>query len=235
VRHFAPTDLHAASCALTEHALAATCAIVRKNTLKVLVDVPPMKRRVVTPWRLTLLLLALAVLPTLVVATRADDAALKSVAHIAISFVALMLAFRIIGKRELSRLSPFELVTLMLIPEILSNSLQGQGSLLASLAGLCTVLFLVVAFSVLSQRFEPIQKLLEAAPTVLVVDGRLLEQNMNRERIAPDELMSEMRKQGLDQLQSVRFAVLESGGNITFVPRDQSRGTPSAEDDGVRP
>jgi uncharacterized membrane protein YcaP (DUF421 family) len=48
----------------------------------------------------------------------------------------------------------------------------------------------------------------------------LLERNMNAERIAPEELYSEMRKQGLSGIAEVRFAVLESGGNITFIPRD---------------
>jgi len=170
------------------------------------------------------LVLALATLPAIALVHGGVSQQTKtSVLHVAVSFVALTLAFRIIGKRELGRLSPLELVTLMLIPEILSNSVQGQSSMLTGLAGLCTILFLVVATSLLSQRFKKVRDVLEAPPTVLVVNGKLLTEAMNRERISSDELASEMRKQGVEGLEAVRFAVLESGGNITFVARPRPR------------
>jgi len=194
-----------------------------------------MARRIVEPAKLLMLLLCLSGLPSFLLITSKDDAARSSVVHVVISFAVLMVAFRLLGKRELGRLSPFELVTLMLIPEILSNSVQGQGSMLTGLAGLSAILFLVLASSALSQRFEAVQRVMEAAPTLLVVDGRLLEANMNRERIAPGELQSEMRKQGLLALSDVRFAVLEGGGNISFVPVAKQSPTLRADDVDGRP
>jgi len=194
-----------------------------------------MARRILEPAKLAALLAALGGGPLLLFLLSDDAVARRSVAHVAISFVALMLAFRLLGKRELSRLSPFELVTLMLIPEILSNSVQGQSSMLTGLAGLSAILFLVLTSSVLSQRFEVVQKALEASPTLLVVDGRVLEANMNRERIAPGELHSEMRKQGIVSLSQVRFAVLEGGGSITFVPVTPPGPTPAASEPGASP
>jgi uncharacterized membrane protein YcaP (DUF421 family) len=179
---------------------------------------PDLPRRVATPGRVAALVLLFALLPASVLAGALSDEARGSVVHVAICFAVLMLAFRLMGKRELGRLSPFELVTLMLIPEILSNSVQGQGSLLSSLAGLSTIFLLVFTTSVLAQRFSRVQRVL-SEPTLLVVDGKLLEQNMNRERIAPDELFSEMRKQSIERLAQVRFAVLESSGNITFISK----------------
>jgi uncharacterized membrane protein YcaP (DUF421 family) len=181
---------------------------------------PELQRRVATPGRVGALVLLFALLPAWVLAGKfSSDEARGSVLHVAVCFVVLMLAFRLMGKRELGRLSPFELVTLMLIPEILSDSVQGQGSLLSSLAGLSTILLLVFATSLLAQRFSSLQRVVESEPTLLVVDGKLLEQNMNRERIAPDELFSEMRKQSIEGLGQVRFAVLESSGNITFITK----------------
>lgn len=194
-----------------------------------------MARRIVEPGKLLALLVVLGGAPLLLCLLRDDDVARRSVAHVVVSFAVLMLAFRVLGKRELSRLSPFELVTLMLIPEILSNSVQGQGSMLTGLAGLSAILFLVLLSSVLSQRFEAVQKVLEASPTLLVADGRVLEANMNRERIAPDELHSEMRKQGIISLSQVRFALLEAGGNITFVPVAPQSPTPAASELDARP
>jgi uncharacterized membrane protein YcaP (DUF421 family) len=190
---------------------------------------PAMQRRIEQPLRRFGLLALLLVLPALVLAGSWDERARASVMHIVISFAALLLAFRVIGKRELGRLSPFELVTLMLIPEILSNTVQGEDSLLQGLAGLCAVLLLVLTTSLLSQRFPSVQNALESSPSLLVVDGRLLDQAMNRERIAPEELLSEMRKQGIATLDQVRFAVLESSGNITFVRRDEQGTASGAE------
>jgi uncharacterized membrane protein YcaP (DUF421 family) len=180
---------------------------------------PELRRRVVSPGRAAGLVLAFALLPASVLAGVADAEAKSSVLHVAISFVVLLAAFRLMGKRELGRLSPFELVTLMLIPEILSNSLQGHGSLLPSLTGLSTILLLVFATSLLAQRFRGVQRVVEAEPTLLVADGKMLEENMNRERIAPDELFSEMRKQSIARLAQIRFAVLEASGNITFISK----------------
>ena len=198
-------------------------------------EAPPMARRIREPVRLLALLLGLSGFPLVLSLLNDDEVARRSVLHVVVSFVVLMVAFRLLGKRELGRLSPFELVTLMLIPEILSNSVQGQGSMLTGLAGLSVVLFLVLASSALSQRFEAVQKVMEASPTLLAIDGRLLEANMNRERIAPDELQSEMRKQGLLSLSEVRFAVLEGGGNITFVPMSGRNPTPRADEVEARP
>jgi uncharacterized membrane protein YcaP (DUF421 family) len=187
----------------------ATCAPPRPPTLR---------RKVARPGRLVLLVTALAALPLLAAAGMLNEGARSSVLHVVISFAALLLAFRVIGKRELGRLSPFELVTLMLIPEILSNTVQGQGALVTALAGLSTILLLVLVVSVVAQRFELVQKVLEAEPTLLVADGCMLENNMNRERISPEELFGEMRKQGFAQLSEVRWAVLEPSGNVTFIP-----------------
>ena len=141
-----------------------------------------------------------------------------------------MFAFRVIGKRELGRLSPFELVTLMLIPEILSNTVQGEATLLQGLAGLCTVLLLVVVSSLVAHRFPAAQRVLESSPALLVVEGQLQERNMNCERIAPEELISEMHKQGIMKLSEVKFAILEGSGNITFITRTPHPGSAANQD-----
>lgn len=194
-----------------------------------------MRRRIGAPWRLAGLLVLLAALPLATLLVGVDESARASVVHIAVSYVVLLAAFRVLGKRELGRLSPFELVTLMLIPEILSNTLQGEASLVPGLAGLCVILFLVLLSSALAQRFRVVQRVVEPEPTLLVLNGRILTHNMNLERIAPDELESEMRKQGLADLSQVRFAVLEGSGNITFVPRAPGDGARASEDNDVRP
>jgi len=196
---------------------------------------PQMKRRIGAPKHVATVLVLTAALPIAAASglIEAKGAATTAV-HVLTVFVVLMVAFRVLGKRELGRLSPFELVTLMLIPEVLSYRLQGE-SLLDGLVGLSTLLLLVVASSALAHRFRTFERAVEAEPTILVAHGRIIEKALNVERILPDELLSEMRKQGLGRLDDVEWAVLESSGNITFIPRERG-GTASSDSagDGVR-
>jgi uncharacterized membrane protein YcaP (DUF421 family) len=96
---------------------------------------------------------------------------------------------------------------------------QSEGSVLDALTGLSTLFLLVLVTSVLAHRFERFERAVEPGPTLLVADGRVLEDALNEQRIVVDELMSEMRKQGILELSEVRLAVLEGSGNITFVPK----------------
>jgi uncharacterized membrane protein YcaP (DUF421 family) len=169
-------------------------------------------------------------LPVLAVAGVLGHEAWDRALRVLVVFVTLLAVFRLIGKRELGRLSPFELVMLMLIPEVLSDTLQGQGSVMDAFSGLSTLFLLVVVTSALVHRFERFEKIVEPEPTLLVADGRMLENALNEERITPEELFSEMRKQGIGRVSDVRWAVLESSGNVTFVSHQPH---PSgAEDDG---
>jgi uncharacterized membrane protein YcaP (DUF421 family) len=164
-------------------------------------------------------MVAMLVLPVLAATGVLGHEALDRVLRVLLVFVTLLVVFRLIGKRELSKLSPFELVTLMLIPEVLSNAVQSEGSLVHALTGLSTLFLLVLVTSVLAHRFERFERMVEPGPTLLVADGRLLENALNEERIVADELFSEMRKQGIAELSEVRYAVLEGSGNITIVPK----------------
>ncbi len=182
---------------------------------------PPRIQRQFTSVLAFACLLAFAAALTLALFDEVSTQAKLAVVHVAIIFGVLLCVFRVIGKRELSRLSPFEFVTLMLVPEIVSEVVQGSGQLSAALVGLSSLMFLVLLTSILSHRFAIFQKLVEAQPTILVSNGQLMSKHMNDERIAPEELMSEMHKQGLARLSDVKWAILESGGNITFIPRTE--------------
>jgi uncharacterized membrane protein YcaP (DUF421 family) len=148
------------------------------------------------------------------------ERALMSLGRIAAIYLFLIAAFRLIGKRELSALSPLELITLMLIPEIASGTLNGEAPVLQALVGISALLLLVFGVSILTARFSTVARLTEAPPRVLVVDGQLCDEALRTERITPEELFAEMHKQGLAKLQQVKWAILESSGHITFVPEE---------------
>ncbi|WP_437720708.1 DUF421 domain-containing protein [Sorangium sp. So ce861] len=143
---------------------------------------------------------------------------METVARVAFVYVFLAVAFRVLGKRELSSLSPFELVTLMLIPEIVSQALVREASLANALAGVSTLLVLVFLTSILTHLSPRASKVIDGTPTVLVANGRILEDACNRQRIQPEEIVSEMHKSGLAHLSQVRWAILEADGDLTIIP-----------------
>lgn len=169
--------------------------------------------------------LGLALLVGMLAAGFARDATitLATIGRIAAIYVFLIAAFRLLGKRELSQLSALELITLMIIPEIASGTLNGDAPLIDALVGISALLVLVFAVSLLSARFKGFARLTEAPARVLVVDGRLCDDALRRERITPEELFAEMHKQGLTRLEDVRWAILESGGHITFIPAQRAQ------------
>lgn len=142
------------------------------------------------------------------------------VVRIAVIYVFLLVALRLMGKREFSQLSPFELVTLLLIPEILTEALSmGETSITAAFIGVSTLLALVFVTSAVAYRVPWFGELMEGEPVVLVRQGRLVPSAMHRERVSPQEILSEMHKSGLERMEEVRWGILEPDGTISFIPR----------------
>jgi uncharacterized membrane protein YcaP (DUF421 family) len=144
---------------------------------------------------------------------------MDTVSRVALVYVVLMLAIRMMGKRELSQLSPFELVTLLLIPELFQQALvRDDFSMVNALIAASTLFSLVFLTAALSHRFKAVQSVLVSEPAVLVHNGKFVEFNMNRERVTPEEILTEMHKSGLERLAQVKWAILEEDGRISLVP-----------------
>jgi uncharacterized membrane protein YcaP (DUF421 family) len=144
---------------------------------------------------------------------------MEMVIRVAVIYAFLMVGLRLMGKREFGQLSPFELVTLLLIPEILTDALTADdSSLTAALTSVSTLLVLVFLTSVLAYRSPTFGRWTEGEPQVLVRDGHLVPSAMHRERVSPEEILAEMHKVGLERLNQVKWAVLETDGRISFIP-----------------
>jgi uncharacterized membrane protein YcaP (DUF421 family) len=148
---------------------------------------------------------------------------MEIVLRIAFIYLFLLVALRLMGKREFSQLSPFELVTLLIIPEILTESLHmGEASLTSAFVGVATLLTLVFLTSLLAYRIPRLGRITEGEPVVLVQHGFLVPSALHRERVSPVEILSEMHKAGLETMDQVKWGVLEPDGKISFVPWESS-------------
>lgn len=134
-------------------------------------------------------------------------------------FVFLTLALRVVAKRELGQMSPFEFVMLLLLAEIVSPALTaGDKTLAGSIIGAAALLTLIFIRSMLTYYSRHFRCFAEARPVVIVRRGVLDERAMDLERIRPDEVLSEMRKAGLEKVEQVKWGILESDGKMSFVP-----------------
>jgi uncharacterized membrane protein YcaP (DUF421 family) len=150
---------------------------------------------------------------------------METVIRVVIVYAAILVGLRLMGKRDFGELSPLELITLILIPDLVSQGVvRSDYSLTNSLIAIMTLFSLVLIISVFSHRFKKLEKLIDSEPTLLVAKGRFLTNNLNSERISPDEIYGEMHKAGVDKLSRVRWAVLESDGRIAIVPEDERQG-----------
>lgn len=156
---------------------------------------------------------------------------MEIVIRASIMFGIMYVLLRLMGKRELGQMAPFELVSLIVMGDLIQQgvthqdfSLTGATLAIVTFAGWSLLLGLVGHHSVRARR------LLKSAPVVLVRRGHLLDRNLDSERIDRDELASEMRLAGISRLDQVAWAILEPEGKISFIRADEEGVDPRTGD-----
>jgi uncharacterized membrane protein YcaP (DUF421 family) len=133
-------------------------------------------------------------------------------------FAFVLLLTRVIGKRELGTLEPFDLILLIVLGDALQQGLtQDDYSLTGAMLVVGTIAILQVFVSWLSYRFPRTRPILEGEPIIVVQDGKVIERNLKRERLTVEEVAEEARKQQIAHLSEIRFAVLETSGQLSFI------------------
>ena len=135
-------------------------------------------------------------------------------------FFFIFLVCRIAGKRELGSLEPFDLILLIVMGDLVQQGItQNDYSVTGALLVISTITLLTVLVSYLNFRFKPLRSVLEGEPLVIVADGEPIERNLRRERMTIEEVLAEARQQEHDSLEDIRWAVLETDGRISFIPK----------------
>jgi uncharacterized membrane protein YcaP (DUF421 family) len=144
---------------------------------------------------------------------------MEKVLRAAVGYAFLLIAFRLLGRRELGRLTNFDLVVVLVVANVMQNAMIGDdNSLTGGLIGAATVLGLnaVVAAAVYVSR--RVERLVDGDPVIIVADGRLLRSRLRRELITENEVLAAARNVGIQELADVRLAILESTGEINVFP-----------------
>jgi uncharacterized membrane protein YcaP (DUF421 family) len=147
------------------------------------------------------------------------DIVLRAV--VAFSFVFLLT--RIVGRRELSSLEPFDLILLVMMGDLVQQGVtQSDFSVTGLVLAAGTIALMTVLVSYLSFRFRRLRSILDGEPIVVVQDGKPIEANLRRERLTLEELTQEARLQQIGSIDEVAWAVLEKTGAISFIKKSGS-------------
>jgi uncharacterized membrane protein YcaP (DUF421 family) len=137
-----------------------------------------------------------------------------------LAFVFIFFLTRVVGRRELSSLEPFDLILLVMLGDLVQQGItQNDFSVTGLLLAAGTIALMTIAFSYASWRFPRARPFIDGDPIILVQDGEPIERNLRRERITRAEIAAEARLQQIDSLADVRWAVLETNGKISFIPK----------------
>jgi uncharacterized membrane protein YcaP (DUF421 family) len=140
-------------------------------------------------------------------------------------FVALYLLVRLMGKRELGQMTPFELIVLVVIGDLIQQGVtQNDFSLTGAIIAISTIAFLALVMSWASYLWPRAERLLEGEPRVIVRDGEVLTGNLRANRLTVSEIESEMRLAGIGRIDDVAWAILEPRGKISFIERSGQGG-----------
>ena len=148
-------------------------------------------------------------------------------------FVILYLLLRLLGKRELGQLTPFELLVMIVMGDLIQQGVtHNDFSLTGALLAVATFGFLALLLSWITYLFPAMERLLDGKPRVVVRGGTIIADNLRRDRVTRAELESEMRLAGIASLRDVAWAIIEPQGKISFIKAEggaaeqQDRGEP---------
>ena len=153
-------------------------------------------------------------------------------------FSALYLVVRLLGKRELAQLTPFELIVLVVTGDLIQQGVtHNDFSLTGSILAVGTFAFWASVLSWITYLSRRAERVLDGTPHVIVRNGELLRDNLRRDRLTVAEVESEMRLAGMAHLSDVAWAIVEPRGRISFIRRDPEQAEedppPGATEDSV--
>lgn len=136
-------------------------------------------------------------------------------------YLFLLLVFRISGKRTLSQMHPFDMVLLLIIGDSVSQGLMGDDfSITTALLLVTTLVLMELLLSFIKQKSKLADRWLDDVPMIVVEDGTPLPDRMKRARVDASEVLEAARiLHGLENMQQVKYAVLERDGSISIIPK----------------
>ena len=137
-----------------------------------------------------------------------------------VGFAFVLFVTRVVGRRELSSLQPFDLILLVMIGDLVQQGItQNDFSVTGLVLAAGSIAVLTVAVSYSSFKFPRLRPLLDGEPVIVLEKGEPIRKNLARNRITVDELRAAARQEGYGTLEKIEWGVLETSGRISFIPK----------------
>lgn len=141
-----------------------------------------------------------------------------------ILFTVIVIGLRLMGKRQIGKLQPYELVVVILLADLAAIPMADTG--IPFVRGLAPILVLLVAQVVLSYvslKSEKARGIICGTPSVLIENGKIVEKEMSRLRYNINDLLEQLRSMNMPNIADVEFAILETSGQLSVIPKSQKR------------
>ncbi|TDT60898.1 uncharacterized membrane protein YcaP (DUF421 family) [Fonticella tunisiensis] len=137
-----------------------------------------------------------------------------------ILYAFVVIVMRVMGKRQIGELQPFELVIAIMLSELAAVPMQDTGiPLLHGIIPILTLMLLEIVISFLTLKFHFLRKIFCGTPSMVIRHGRLIEDELRRQRFNLNDLMEELRFNGYLNISDIEFAILENGGKLSIIPK----------------
>lgn len=144
--------------------------------------------------------------------------------RVLILYATVLFFLRILGKRQVSTLQPYELVTIILLADVAAIPMATTGTpLVNGLVGLFALLVASYTVSFITMKSTRLRAAISGRPTVIIANGRIIEDAMKELRYTINDLLEQLRVMGWPNVQDVEFGVLETNGQLSVVPKSQKR------------
>lgn len=137
-----------------------------------------------------------------------------------ILYLIVILSMRLMGKKQIGEMEPFELVIAIMISELASLPMQDTRiSIIRGVIPILTLLFLQTIFAIVQLKSEKFRLLLSGKPNLLINKGKLNLEELKNEKFNLNDLLEELRLQGYYNLSDIEYAILETSGQISVIPK----------------
>lgn len=140
-----------------------------------------------------------------------------------ILYVVVFLVIRLMGKRELSKVQPFELAIIILIADLASGPMSSPGvSIFDGIIPMVTLLIAYIIFTFLIQSSNKVQEVVCGKISVIIENGKVLETELKKQQYTIADLMSQLRQKDIFMIQDVKYAIIETNGNLNVIKMDEN-------------
>lgn len=137
-------------------------------------------------------------------------------------YIFILISYRIMGKKEVGQLSIIDLIVTILIAELAAISIeQSNSSILISIVPITCLVIIEILFSYIGLKNSNLKKLIEGEPIVIIKEGKVNFKEMKNLRYSLDDLISQLREQGIKNIDEVNYAVLENNGKLSIFQNEK--------------